>query len=108
MAGGGIMQLIAFGAQDLYITSTSQNYANNSFNNYRPHTKKQKKAKVQEPLKEKKFKNFRKNDKYDQHKCVICLEKFKAEQFVTVRTCKHIYHKDCHHPNMVECPSCRQ
>ncbi len=98
---GGLMQLVAVGAYNIYepIDNTKNNY---------PYKKRTSVKNKQQILKEIKFKNFRKNDKYDQRKCVVCLGKFKVEEFVVVRMCRHIYHKDCNDKSMIECPICRQ
>lgn len=102
---GGLMQLVAYGAQDIY-------FNNRNFNNagmlYSPHVKKISKQQKQRIKCAKKFKNFRKHDKYDQHICCICLDKYRAEEFVSVRYCGHIYHEKCNKLDLVACPICRR
>ena len=102
MHSGGIFQLISYGSQDIYLTNSNHNH-----NNY-PYKIRNNIKKKQYILKEMKFKNFRKNDRYDQRKCVVCLEKFKVDEFVVVRMCRHIYHKDCNDSRIIDCPVCRQ
>ena len=105
MIGGGLFQLIAFGKQDIYYGYSKSSYVHN-FNNYTPHHKKTKNIKP-EKLREKKYKNYREYDKYNQQKCVLCRDKFKLDEFVIIRKCKHIYHKDCHDKSINKCPICR-
>jgi len=100
---GGLMQLIAFGANDIYLFPHD-----NHKNGNKPHRKKRKEKTIEKVLKDIKFKNYRDKDRFDQHRCTICLERFKAEEFVTVRICRHIFHKECHPSSMKECPICRQ
>ena len=110
---GGLMQLVAYGAQDVYLSEYRNHNPNNPNNHnggmiYRPHVKKASKAKKQRVKCFKKFKNFRKNDTYDQHTCCICLDRHKADEFVTVRYCGHIYHQQCNRAEMITCPVCRR
>ncbi|QKF94191.1 zinc finger protein RING-type protein [Fadolivirus algeromassiliense] len=108
MPAGGLMQLVAYGAQDIYFSNTS-----NKSISYRSKLEKEKKknnelSRLKNILKSMKFKNFRDHDRYNQTKCILCLAKFKAEEFVIVRKCKHIYHKECDHKSIIQCPICRQ
>jgi len=108
MVAGGLMQLVAYGAQDIY--SSHQTPTRNVHRVKLEIEKENKKKKHRNTniLKFMKFKNFKKTDNYDQKKCVICYSKFKQDDFVLVRKCKHIYHKDCDHAKIVNCPICRE
>lgn len=92
---GGLMGLIAYGAQDIYLSVNP----NITFYHNEP---------VVEIFKEEKFDNFQKNDKYNQCECVICLDKFNVTDLVIVRKCEHIYHKNCDYVQLISCPICRQ
>lgn len=120
MAGGGLMQLVSYGAQDIYMTgmpeityfrATYRRY--NSFGN-RIHDEQIKKMKNKETrniniLMAKKYKNLLdSHNKYHQSECVICLENFKKEEYVIVRKCRHIYHQECDNKAIIHCPVCRQ
>ena len=93
--------LVAYGYQDYDITRENQNY------NYNYRIRKNTKKRTKIILKEKKFKNFKIRDKYDQRKCPICISKYKNEEYVIVLKCRHIYHKDCNHKSITKCPICR-
>lgn len=110
---GGIMQLVSFGCQDIYM-GHSDGHAHNRTNMCRGgriHARnlkksKNKKIRSENILKDKKFKNYK--NKYQQTECVICLERFKPDDFVAVRRCRHIYHSECDNKAIVNCPICRQ
>lgn len=101
MVGGGLFQLISHG---------SSLGINNHGNHGVPwRIRRKRKNKIKKIIfKDKKYKNFIKIDKYNQRKCCICLSRFKFEEYVIVRKCKHIYHKDCHNAALILCPICRQ
>lgn len=115
VTGGGLMQLISFGAQDIVIPDyeSYHGYANGHMSNGRiskRRLRRQKNKQIRDKniLKEKKFKNYKKTDRYKQTECVICLEKFKSDEFIIIRKCHHIYHKECDNTAIVNCPICRQ
>lgn len=109
---GGIMQLVAFGCQDVFIggvhTHNGSPHRCRGGRIYARNLKKSKHKKIRNEniLKDKKFKNYK--NKYQQTECVICLERFKPDDFVAVRKCKHIYHSECDNKAIVNCPICRQ
>ncbi len=55
----------------------------------------------------KKYKYFKKKDKYNQSTCPICLYLYKKTEKVYVYECGHIYHKKCHSNSIRSCPICR-
>ena len=96
---GGILQLIT-GSYDDY---QQANYQQANHKYIKP------KAKQKQSIKcFKKFKNFCKKDKYDQRNCCICLSKYKQEEYIALRFCGYIYHKDCADVKMIKCPICRK
>ena len=108
MHSGGLMALIAYGTGDIM---PSCNYSNNYSHNLSIQNKKlneNNKHRAKNIKKTIKFKNFMNHNKYDQQECVICLYKFKKEDIIIVRTCKHIYHKKCDDKAIIKCPTCRQ
>jgi len=108
MVAGGLMQLVAFGAQDIYFShqTPTRNVHRVKLETERENKKKKhREIKISKYMK---FKNFKKTDKYDQRKCMICCSKFKQDEFVLVRKCKHIYHKDCDNNKIINCPICRE
>jgi len=97
----GLFRLIAYGAQDIYLTAPKITFFNVVY-------KKAKNFEAQEILEEQCFGDFQQYDKYNQRECAICLDKFGSEEFVSVRKCGHIYHNTCHDRSMRCCPVCRQ
>lgn len=110
MVGGGLMQLVAYGAQDAYLTGNPQitffktvyrrhtDLSLNEFNNNEI-----------EPCQYiyKKYELFKKIDKYNQSSCPICHDEYCLDDDILIWGCQHIYHKNCHHENIRECPICR-
>lgn len=46
----------------------------------------------------------------DSYMCAVCIESYKASEVVTVLTCKHIFHKECIEPWLLDkrtCPMCK-
>lgn len=106
MVDGSLMQLIAYGANDVYLTGNPQIAFFKTV--YRRHTS---------PLNHydnnaddckyiyKKYNQFK--DKYNQSSCPICYDEYIPNDDIIVWGCQHIYHKECHHTNIKDCPSCR-
>jgi hypothetical protein len=69
MSSGGLMQLVAYGAQDMYLTGSNRVFDNQNLYLHRIREQKNKNKKSTIVLKTKKFINFQKDDKYDQRKC---------------------------------------
>lgn len=97
---GGLMNLVAFGAQDIYLSGNPNITYFNAQYRRATHF-------YDEPTVEN-FGNFQNNDKYNQHSCVICLEDFNIAELIIIKKCGHIYHKNCDHVQLILCPMCRQ
>ncbi len=100
MAGGGLMQLVAYGAQGIYGSyrdhHTTMNYGRCTTRTI-----------ARSDLNISKYKAFRKHDKYKQKSCPICLASFKPNSKVAYKSCKHICHKGCYNRISGGCPVCR-
>ena len=112
--GNGLIQLITYGAQDLYLTPPNRNFYDNVHSSQRYEIDLPLPSKIpikscnEDPTYDTEFKNFKENDKYDQHECTICLKKFNDDDLVAVRLCDHIFHTKCHKSNTITCLICRQ
>lgn len=108
MSSGGLIKLISYGKQD--IMPDVENSSNYSHNQYIKNKKlnENNQHRIKNIKKSIKFKNFVAKNKYNQTECVICLDKFKKEDVIIVRVCKHIYHKNCDNNSIIRCPTCRQ
>jgi len=107
MVSGGLMQLIAYGAQDLYLTGNSQITFFKTI--YRKHTKLANNIEEEEFCKYiyDKYESFQDKDKYNQTSCPICCEEYYLADDIVIWGCQHIYHKKCHQMNICCCPVCR-
>jgi len=103
----GLMQFLSYGTQDIYITANPRitffknvyrDHTNNAFQHIDNIFKSD----------DVRFVNFKKTDQFSQHECSICIDEFNDNDSLTVRPCGHIFHKQCHQLNMINCPICRQ
>jgi len=93
LPSGGLMQLVAYGAQDVILTSQPQ------ISFFREHTPTQLWRSVR----------FNKViNKYDLTECCICLSNYKPEDKVMLGTCGHFIHKSCGYESVKQCPYCRE
>jgi hypothetical protein len=108
MVGGGLMQLVAYGAQDAYLTENPQISFFNTI--YRRHTEFLLNKSYESEIEDctyiyKKYELFK--DKYNQNVCPICHDEYNSNDDIVIWGCQHIYHKFCHHEHIKSCPVCR-
>lgn len=111
---GGLMQLVAYGAQDIYMgdeggdAAGSRPIARNQPSRVMPNPVPIfKKKEVHRALKTKKFKNLKEN-KYKTEECCICLEMLQGDDYIVIWKCEHFYHKECDSETTIKsCPMCR-
>ena len=120
MPNGGLMQLVAYGAQDMYLTG---NPAITFFDaGYRRHTNFSENDYIDIPRDVKKqhselclVDHYTLDRIYEEDCCAICLDEFKVKDEVHQTLCNHIFHFKCmsklinsNHQCTYRCPLCRK